>query len=64
MSDTIIIILLTLVMYYPVTLGVLALMIFLAWRRRTSPYWRLGLVLLMALFALFAMTAYDWHYYD
>ncbi|WP_160165246.1 hypothetical protein [Serratia plymuthica] len=51
-------------MYYPVTLGVLAVMMFFAWRRRKSPYWRLGLVLLAGLFALFAMAAYDWHHYS
>ncbi|MGB8664904.1 MAG: hypothetical protein WCD24_09130 [Serratia inhibens] len=64
MSDIIIITLLTLAVYYPVTLGVLALMIFFAWRRRKSPYWRLGVVLLTVLFALFAMVAYDWHHYS
>lgn len=63
MSDIIIITLLTLAVYYPVTLGVLALMIFFAWRRK-SPYWRLGAVLLTVLFALFAMAAYDWHHYS
>jgi hypothetical protein len=63
-SDIIIITLLTLAVYYPVTLGVLALMIFFAWRRRKSPYWRLGAVLLTVLFALFAMAAYDWHHYS
>lgn len=64
MSDIIIITLLTLAVYYPVTLGVLALMIFFAWRRRKSPYWRLGTVLLTVMFALFAMAAYDWHHYS
>jgi len=63
-SDTIIITLLTLAVYYPVTFGVLAVMMFFAWRRRKSPYWRLGLVLLAGLFALFAMAAYDWHHYS
>ncbi|CAI0774903.1 cytochrome c oxidase subunit II [Serratia grimesii] len=64
MSDYIIISLLTLVVYYPVTLGVLALMIVFAWRRRKSPYWRLELVLLAAMFVLFAMAAYDWYHYN
>ncbi|MNG97257.1 hypothetical protein D3C79_563640 [compost metagenome] len=64
MSDIIIITLLTLAVYYPVTLGALALMIFFAWRRRKSPYWRLGLALLTVLFVLFAMAAYDWHHYS
>ncbi|KFB89812.1 hypothetical protein CR62_13665 [Serratia grimesii] len=64
MSDYIIISLLTLVVYYPVTLGVLALMIVFALRRRKSPYWRLGLVLLAAMFVLFAMAAYDWYHYN
>lgn len=64
MSDYIIISLLTLVVYYPVTLGVLALMIVFAWRRRKSPYWRLGSVLLAAMFVLFAMAAYDWYHYN
>ncbi|OKB66543.1 hypothetical protein BHU62_11750 [Serratia marcescens] len=64
MSDYIIIGLLTLAAYYPITLGGLAVMMFFAWRRRQSPYWRLGLVLLMLLFALFAKTAYDWHHYS
>lgn len=64
MSDYIIISLLTLVVYYPVTLGVLALMIVFVWRRRKSPYWRLGLVLLAAMFVLFAMAAYDWYHYN
>jgi hypothetical protein len=64
MSDYIIISLLTLVVYYPVTLGVLALMIVFAWRRRKSHYWRLGLVLLAAMFVLFAMAAYDWYHYN
>lgn len=64
MSDIIIITLLTLAVYYPVTLSVLALMIFFAWRRRKSPYWRLGAVLLTVLFALFAMAAYDWYHYS
>ncbi|CAI0740858.1 Uncharacterised protein [Serratia quinivorans] len=63
MSDYIIITLLTLAVYYPLTLGVLALMILFAWRQRKSPYWRLGLVLLTALFVLFAMAAYDWYHY-
>jgi heme/copper-type cytochrome/quinol oxidase subunit 2 len=64
MSDYIIITLLTLVVYYPLTLGVLALMIAFAWRQRKSPYWRLGLVLLAALFVLFAMAVYDWYRYN
>lgn len=38
MSDYIIITLLTLVVYYPLTLGVLALMMIFAWRQRKSPY--------------------------
>jgi sterol desaturase/sphingolipid hydroxylase (fatty acid hydroxylase superfamily) len=63
MSDYIIITLLTLVVYYPLTLGVLALMMIFAWRQRKSPYWRLGLVLLTVLFVLFAMAAYDWYHY-
>jgi len=53
MSDYIIIALLT-----------LAVMMFFAWRRRRSPYWRLGLVLLTLLFVLFAKAAYDWHRYS
>jgi len=64
MSDYIIIALLTLAVYYPFTLGALAVMMFFAWRRRRSPYWRLGLVLLTLLFVLFAKAAYDWHRYS
>ncbi len=64
MSDYIIIALLTLAVYYPFTLGALAVMMFFAWRRRRSPYWRLGLALLTVLFALFAKAAYDWHRYS
>ncbi|ASM31844.1 MULTISPECIES: hypothetical protein [Serratia] len=64
MSDYIIIALLTLAVYYPLTLGGLAVMMFFAWRRRRSPYWRLGLVLLTVLFVLFAKVAYDWHRYS
>ncbi len=41
MSDYIIITLLTLAVYYPLTLGTLAVMMYFAWRRRRSPYWRL-----------------------
>ncbi|WP_440489150.1 hypothetical protein [Serratia nevei] len=63
MSDYIIIALLTLAVYYPLTLGALAVMMYIAWRRR-SPYWRLGLVLLTLLFVLFAKAAYDWHRYS
>ncbi|BCZ41891.1 TPA: hypothetical protein K8N54_002566 [Serratia marcescens] len=62
MSDYIIITLLTLAVYYPLTLGTLAVMMYFAWRRR-SPYWRLGLALLALLFVLFAKAAYDWHRY-
>ncbi|HGC5850145.1 hypothetical protein PTQ97_09840 [Serratia ureilytica] len=64
MSDYIIIALLTLAVYYPLTLGALAVMMFFAWRRRRSSYWRLGLALLTVLFALFAKAAYDWHRYS
>lgn len=64
MSDYIIIGLLTLAAYYPLTLGALAAMMFFAWRRRSSPYWRLGLALLALLFVLFAKAAYDWHRYS
>lgn len=39
-------------------------MMFFAWRRRRSPYWRLGLALLALLFVLFAKVAYDWHRYS
>lgn len=39
-------------------------MMYIAWRRRRSPYWRLGLVLLTLLFVLFAKAAYDWHRYS
>ncbi|HGM6985763.1 hypothetical protein JY531_03295 [Serratia marcescens] len=63
MSDYIIIALLTLAVYYPLTLGTLAMMMYFAWRRRRSPYWRLGLALLALLFLLFAKAAYDWHRY-
>ncbi|MEL5363023.1 hypothetical protein PTR03_02670 [Serratia nevei] len=63
MSDYIIIVLLTLAVYYPLTLGTLAVMMYFAWRRRRSPYWRLGLALLALLFVLFAKAAYDWHRY-
>jgi hypothetical protein len=56
MSDYIIIALLTLAVYYPLTLGGLAVMMFFAWRRRRSPYWRLGLALLALLFVLWRMT--------
>ncbi|BEM28872.1 hypothetical protein SME05J_24420 [Serratia marcescens] len=64
MSDYIIIALLTLAVYYPLTLGALAVMMYIAWRRHRSPYWRLGLVLLTLLFVLFAKAAYDWHRYS
>lgn len=64
MSDYIIIALLTLAVYYPLTLGGLAVMMFFAWRLRRSPYWRLGLALLALLFVLFAKVAYDWHRYS
>lgn len=64
MSDYIIIALLTLAVYYPLTLGALAGMMYIARRRRRSPYWRLGLVLLTLLFVLFAKAAYDWHRYS
>jgi Ca2+/Na+ antiporter len=64
MSDYIMIGLLTLAVYYPFTLGALALMMFFAWRRRASPYWRLALGLLALLFVLFAKAAYDWHRYN
>ncbi|MBH1920791.1 hypothetical protein [Serratia surfactantfaciens] len=64
MSDYIIIALLTLAVYYPLTLGALAVMMYFVWRRRRSPYWRLGLVLLALLFVLFAKAAYDWHRYS
>ncbi|MDX7271101.1 hypothetical protein SJ322_02445 [Serratia marcescens] len=64
MSDYIIIALLTLAVYYPLTLGGLAVMMFFAWRRRRSPYWRLGLALLALLFVLFAKVAYDLHRYS
>lgn len=64
MSDYIIIVLLTLAVYYPLTLGTLAAMMYFAWRRRRSPYWRLGLALLALLFVLFAKAAYDWHRYS
>ncbi|MCP1104333.1 hypothetical protein M6G53_02845 [Serratia nevei] len=64
MSDYIIIALLTLVVYYPLTLGALAATMFFAWRRHRSPYWRLGLALLALLFVLFAKAAYDWHRYS
>ena len=63
MSDYIIIALLTLAVYYTLTLGTLAVMMYFAWRRRRSPYWRLGLALLALLFVLFAKAAYDWHRY-
>lgn len=64
MSDYIIIALLTLAVYYPLTLGTLAVMMYFAWHRRRSPYWRLGLALLALLFVLFAKAAYDWHRYS
>ncbi|HFO0263717.1 TPA: hypothetical protein ACHIEN_004446 [Serratia marcescens] len=64
MSDYIIIALLTLAVYYPLTLVTLAVMMYFAWRRRRSPYWRLGLALLALLFVLFAKAAYDWHRYS
>ncbi|HAT4912969.1 TPA: hypothetical protein I9742_002556 [Serratia marcescens] len=64
MSDYIMIVLLTLAVYYPLTLGALAGMMYIAWRHRRSPYWRLGLVLLTLLFVLFAKAAYDWHRYS
>ncbi len=59
MSDYIIIALLTLAVYYPLTLGGLAVMMFFAWRRRRSPYWRLGLALLALLFVAAAARAGD-----
>lgn len=64
MSDYIIIALLTPAVYYPLTLGTLAVMMYFAWRRRRAPYWRLGLALLALLFVLFAKAAYDWHRYS
>ena len=63
MSDYIIIALLTLAVYYPYAGGAGGMM-YIAWRRRRSPYWRLGLVLLTLLFVLFAKAAYDWHRYS
>lgn len=62
MSDYIIITLLTLSVYYPLTLGALAVMMIIAVRRRQSPYWRLALLLLTLLFVLFAIAAYSWHH--
>ncbi|MEB6337861.1 hypothetical protein [Serratia rhizosphaerae] len=59
MSDYIIITLLTLTVYYPLTLGGLAVIMAIAVR---SPYWRLALLLLTLLFVLFAMAAYSWHH--
>ncbi|CUY34428.1 Uncharacterised protein [Serratia marcescens] len=49
--------------YIIITLLTLAVMMYFAWRRRRSPYWRLGLALLALLFVLFAKAAYDWHRY-
>ncbi|WP_041411823.1 hypothetical protein [Serratia sp. FGI94] len=62
MSDYMIITLLTLTAYYPLTLGTLAVMMAIAVRRWRSPYWRLALLLLTLLFVLFAMAAYSWHH--
>lgn len=63
MSDYIIIALLTLAVYYPLRWGAGGDDVH-ARRRRRSPYWRLGLVLLTLLFVLFAKAAYDWHRYS
>lgn len=64
MSDYVVITLLTLAVYYPITLGGLALLMFIAFRRRSSPYWRLALVLLSGMFVLFALAAFSWHRYN
>ncbi len=42
MSDYIMIVLLTLAVYYPLTLGALAGMMYIAWRRRRSPLLAVG----------------------
>ncbi|HGM5489997.1 TPA: hypothetical protein ACKP1B_001602 [Serratia fonticola] len=61
LSDVMMQVLLTLAVYYPFTLGVLAGLMIIAIRRRRSPMWRLALLLLLVLFALFALVAYSWH---
>nr|WP_142017341.1 hypothetical protein [Serratia fonticola] len=63
MSDVAIIMLLTLAVYYPVTLGVMACLMFMAYRRRGSPQWRLALVLLSVMFVLIALAAFNWYRY-
>ncbi len=64
LSDVVIITLLTLAIYYPITLGLLAWLMFIAFRRRRSPYWRLALILLSAMFVLVSLAAYNWHRYN
>jgi membrane-bound ClpP family serine protease len=63
LSDVAIITLLTLAVYYPITLGVLALCLFFAFRQRKSPYWRLALILLSVMFVLIALAAFNWYRY-
>lgn len=61
LSDVMMQVLLTLAVYYPFTLGVLAGLMIIAILRRRSPFWRLALLLLLVLFTLFALVAYSWH---
>lgn len=61
LSDAMLQVLLTLAVYYPFTLGVLAGLMMIAVLRRRSPFWRLALLLLLVLFVLFSLVAYSWH---
>lgn len=60
LSDVVIQVLLAMAVYYPLTLGALAGLIFIAFRRRGSPVWQLALLLLLVLFVLFSLVAYSW----
>ena len=61
LSDAMMQVLLTLAVFYPFTLGALAGLIFIAFRRRRSPFWRLAMLLMLVLFVLFSLLAYSWH---
>jgi len=60
-TDYIFLSLLTLSAWYPVTLGILALLIVWAYRQRHKPLGKLWLVLLLLLWGLFALAAWSLH---
>ena len=60
LSDAMMQIVLALAVYYPFTLGTLAGLIIIAFQRRRTPFWRLALIVLLVLFALFSLVAYSW----